>query len=57
MSDLRCIRCKHFPKDHNPRGGACQFATHTTERISTPDGIEVIEDVTYCSCPYLLAGA
>ncbi len=58
MSGMRCLHCGHFPKDHGPRGGACKGATYTKERIDHgDDGVEIIEDVTLCECPYLLVGA
>jgi len=59
MSGMRCLRCGHFPNDHAPRGGACNAATYTTERrdLGGDEGVEVIEDVTYCPCSYLLLGA
>jgi hypothetical protein len=56
---LRCLRCGHFPAAHGPRGGPCNFPHHTKKVIDHggDDGVEIIEDVRFCTCSYLLLGA
>jgi hypothetical protein len=60
MTDhLRCLRCGHFPKDHGPRGGSCNYK-HYTKSVTDHGGaygVEIIEDVRLCECSYLLMGA
>lgn len=55
----RCLRCQHNVEHHGKHGGWCNKEIYTRQRIDHggDDGIEIIEDVTICSCPYLMLGA